>query len=76
MSQSNEPATSAFVKILWRRGGRSCYHFGFESTSTLERTLPSYGDLRIARGVMKSRGRAARLTVPPPLLARADELIE
>jgi hypothetical protein len=28
---------SGSVKILWRRGGRSCYHFGFESTSTLER---------------------------------------
>ena len=26
------------VQILWRRGGRSCYHFGFESTSTLERS--------------------------------------
>src|SRR5262249_61445948 len=26
------------LKILWRRGGRSCYHFGFESTSTLERS--------------------------------------
>jgi hypothetical protein len=26
------------VKILWRRGGRSCCRFGSESTSTLERS--------------------------------------
>jgi hypothetical protein len=29
---------SANVKILWRRGGQRCYRFGFESTSTLERS--------------------------------------
>ena len=28
----------AVMKILWRRGGQRCYRFGFESTSTLERS--------------------------------------